>query len=462
MPDDLRTTLERHGQGHLLDGVEVLDDRTRGRLLERLATVDWAELAAPVAAPAATVVEPPEVVTLAERELRGEALAALGDSALRAGRVALLVVAGGQSTRLGLAGPKGCFPIAPLSGKTIYQLQAEKVVALSRRIGRPVPLLVMTSPATDADTRAAFAEHHRFGLAEHQVRFLVQGTVPSVDREGRALLAAPGVLFESPDGHGGVFTALVASGELDRLRAERIAHLVYFQVDNLLARLDDPVLVGLADERRADVVSKVLRKRDPDEKVGNLVRSGGRDRVVEYTELSPEQTRARSADGELVYRWASPALHAWSVEFLGRLAERGYRPPLHRSAKPLRAWQDGELRDVDGWKLERFVFDLIPEAERSVALEIRREEEFAPVKNASGADSPATAIELTERLFAQWLEAAGVRVALPDGAHLEISPLYAATREQLQTRWDGRLDEVAGDLYLEDGLTLGLPENARA
>ncbi|MDQ3823270.1 MAG: UTP--glucose-1-phosphate uridylyltransferase, partial [Actinomycetota bacterium] len=365
------------------------------------------------------------------------------------GRAAVLVVAGGQGTRLGFAGPKGCFPLAPHSRKPIYRLQAEKVVSLSRRVERDVPFLVMTSPATDRATREFFSAQRDFGLAEGQARFFVQGTVPSLDREGRALLAEPGVLLENPDGHGGMFEALVASGNLDRLRGDGVEWIVYLQVDNVLAPVDDPDLVGLAALERADVVTKVLEKTHPDEKVGHLVRVGGRDRVVEYTELSPEQTRAREPDGSLVYRWGSPAMHCWSVEFLARLAERGFRLPLHRSAKPLRAWVDGAVREVPGFKHERFVFDLVPEAERSLGLEIDRGAEFAPVKNAEGEDSPATAVEAMHRAYVSWLEAAGVRVATPPGALVEISPLFAATRVQFLERWDGRRDEVERDLYLE-------------
>jgi UDP-N-acetylglucosamine/UDP-N-acetylgalactosamine diphosphorylase len=177
------------------------------------------------------------------------------------------------------------------------------------------------------------------------------------------------------------------------------------------------------------------------------VRVRERDRIVEYTELTPEQTRAPGPDGRPIYRWGSPAMHAWSVEFFARLAERGYRPPLHRSKKPLKAWLDGAVRDVDGFKHERFVFDLVAEAERSVGLEIDRGAEFAPVKNAEGSDSPATASDLVRRQHVSWLEAAGVRVA--DGASVEISPLFAATREQFLERWDGRIDRLEGELYLE-------------
>ena len=445
--EPLRADLRRFGQEHLLDGVAGLDPVGRERFLARLAEVDWGELAAPAEPPAPAEVEPPRVLTREELAGRRDALAAAGEEAYRAGRVAVLMVAGGQGTRLGWDGPKGTFPLGPHSGKTIYAWQAEKVAGVSRRVGRAVPLLVLTSPATDEDTRAFFAAHD-LGLEAGQLRLFRQGTVPTLGRDGRALLAAPGELLENPDGHGGVFPALVASGELARLRAEGVEQLVYVQVDNVLAPVDDPVLVGLALAERADVVTKVMEKARPDEKVGHLVTAGGHDRIVEYTELTPEDTRRRTAGGELVYRWGSPALHAWSVGFLARLAERGYRPPLHRSAKPATAWLDGELRELDAWKSERFVFDLISEAERSVGLEIDRAAEFAPVKNADGDDSPATAVELASRQYVGWLRAAGVEVDLPPGDLVEVSPLLAATREQFLVRWDGRVERLARGAYL--------------
>jgi UDP-N-acetylglucosamine/UDP-N-acetylgalactosamine diphosphorylase len=383
----LRRDLARVGQEHLLEGVDALSAERRERFLARLAEIDWDELAHPAEPPPVEDVAPPRVVTLAERAERHAELLAAGEDAYGAGRVAVLVVAGGQGTRL--------------------------------------------------------------GLAPGQLRLFTQGTVPSVDRDGRALLAAPGVLLENPDGHGGVFQALVRSGELERLRREGVTTIVYVQVDNVLAPVDDPELVGLAALERADVVTKVLPKAHPDEKVGHLVRVGERDRIVEYTELTPAETRATTPDGELLYRWGSPAMHAWSVEFLARLADRGYRPPLHRSAKPLQAWLDGEVREVEGWKHERFVFDLVPEAEVSVGMEIDRDAEFAPVKNADGADSPATAVELAHRQYVSWLGDAGVAVDLDPDERVEISPLLGATRRQFLERWDGRFDRLDTGAYLE-------------
>jgi UDP-N-acetylglucosamine/UDP-N-acetylgalactosamine diphosphorylase len=441
----LAETLARHGQSHLLEHAKTLDAATQQAFLKRLGDIDWAEMAHPAEAIAVDRVSRSQVLDQAERARRTAELSAIGEDCLKAGQVAVLMVAGGQGTRLGSSAPKGCFTIAPHSGKSIYQLQAEKVLSLSRRVGRAVPFLVMTSPATDTETRQFFAAHGNFGLAAGQARFFSQGTVPSLDQQGRALLAAPGKLLENPDGHGGCHTALVASGNLAQLAREGVRHIVYIQVDNILAPVDDAVLVGLAESAQADVVSKVLEKAHPDEKLGHLVKVAGRDRIVEYTELTPEQTRLKYPEGDVIYRWGSPAMHCWSVPFLDRLAKRGYKLPLHRSKKPLKSWPT----ETTGWKSERFMFDLVPEAERSVGVVIERGSEFAPVKNAQGDDSPATAVQLASDMYAAWLRKAGVRVELPAKALIEISPLFAATEAQFLAAWDRRVATITGDYYLE-------------
>jgi len=451
MPDPfaLAETLTQHGQGHLLTHLQSLDAAARETFAERLADIDWAEMQHHAEPPTLESVGGSRVITMAERSQRSADLIATGEAAYRAGQVAVLMVAGGQGTRLGSSAPKGCFTIAPHSGKSIYQLQAEKVLSLSRRIGRAVPFLIMTSPMTDAETREFVMAHGFFGLMPEQVRFFSQGTVPSLDLHGRALLAAPGKLLENPDGHGGCFTALVKSGNLERLHREGVTQIIYIQVDNILVPVDDAELVGLAVREKTDVITKVLEKAHPDEKVGHLVKVGASDRIIEYTEVTPEQARTTNAQGELVYRWGSPAMHCWSVAFLNRLTKQGYKIPLHRSAKPLKAWSNGEITEVKGWKSERFIFDLIPEATVSIGMHIDRDGEFAPVKNATGADSPATAVELAHRQYAAWLSAAGVTVATPPAARIEISPLFAATKAQLLARWDQRVKSITGDYYLE-------------
>ncbi len=455
----LAETLAKFDQSHLLTGVADLAQAEREAYLARLAAIDWEEQRHHSTPPPMGAVGPSRVVDFAERARREAEFTRVGEAAYRAGAVAVLMVAGGQGTRLGSSAPKGCFALAPHSGKSIYQLQAEKVLSLSRRIGRAVPFLVMTSPMTDAETREFFAAHNDFGLAPGQARFFSQGTVPSLDQQGRALLARPGKLLENPDGHGGCFTALVKSGNLAALRQQGVRQIVYIQVDNILAPVDDALLVGLAEVESADAITKVLEKAHPDEKVGHLVKvaaadgAGSHDVIIEYTEVTPEQTRSKSATGELNYRWGSPAMHCWSVAFLGRLTDQGYRIPLHRTAKPLKAWSPGTppgtVSEIKGWKNERFIFDLIPEAKVSLGLAIDRDAEFAPVKNKDGTDSPASANDLAHRQYVAWLTAAGVKVDLPANARIEISPLFAATKAQFLARWDHRISAVSGDYYLE-------------
>lgn len=448
---DLAERLHAVAQQHLLDGLADLDERQQQRFLDAVTAVDWQELAHPLSPPEHAAVAPARVIDLDERARRAQELRAAGDAAYAAGKVAVLMVAGGMGSRLGFSGPKGCYEIGAHSGKSIYQIQAEKVLDCSRRCGHDIPFLLMTSPVTDEETRDFFIANGNFGLSMQQVRFFSQGTVPSLDADGTALLAGPGELLTNPDGHGGCFTALVASGELARLQEAGIEHLVYIQVDNILAPVDDSILVGVAECESADVVTKVLDKAHPDEKVGHLVRCGDHDLIIEYTELSPEETRLRDADGNLIYRWGSPAMHSWRVSFLSRLAQENFRPPLHRSRKPLKAWSmDQGQHEVEGWKNERFIFDLIPQAATSVGLAIERSDEFAPVKNAQGDDSADSARRLASDAYARWFAQADVAVALQDHELIEISPRYAGTCERFLQRWDGSLERVSGDYYLED------------
>lgn len=203
--------------------------------------------------------------------------------------MAVLLVAGGQGSRLGFEHPKGMFPIGPVSNKTLFQIHAEKVLALQRRYGRLVPFLIMTSPATDAETRDFFRQQKYFGLAPDEVWFFCQGTMPALDMaSGRLLMEAPGRLFLSPNGHGGTLTALADSGLLDRLRNQGIREVFYFQVDNPLIKVADPVFLGHHLGQRAEVSARIVPKEGPTDRLGNLVLVDGRCTMIEYSDLPLE------------------------------------------------------------------------------------------------------------------------------------------------------------------------------
>jgi UDP-N-acetylglucosamine/UDP-N-acetylgalactosamine diphosphorylase len=461
VPPDLMHRLKRHGQEHVLLGWEDLDAPARSALANQLAGIDLDEIDRLYA-----VRDKPAVVPTADRlaPIPTETEAAidaptirLGHEALGRGELAVLLVAGGQGTRLGCDKPKGMFPIGPVSNKTLFQVHADKVFALGRRYGRPVPFLVMTSPATHADTTAYFAEQNYFGLGRENVYFFQQGTMPAVDiATGRLLLEAPGVLFSSPNGHGGTITALYETGVLDEIARRGVRHVFYFQVDNPLVKIGDPVFLGRHIALRSEASSKAIAKAYPKEKMGVLALIDGRCGIVEYSDLPDDLAHRTDREGRLVYRAGSPAIHLFDLEFLRRVTYGVHRLPFHVARKKVGHVDTNGQRvcptTENALKFETFVFDALPMADRWLVMEAPREEEFSPVKNATGVDSPVTAKVAIANLAGAWLEKAGVRVARNAEGNvaepLEISPRFALDADELAARvWPGRV--VDGPLYLE-------------
>jgi UDP-N-acetylglucosamine/UDP-N-acetylgalactosamine diphosphorylase len=416
--------LRRAGQEHVVEHARRLPAARAEPFLLAAAAHPWEALVAAALAPPrapSPALRPPVALTLKRQRSEGgleRRLAAAGEALIAAGRVATLLLAGGQGTRLGHDGPKGTFPFGPEPDRTLYRILGERVAAASRRAGMPVPLLVMTASDTEAATRDAFGRAGTWGLVPGQVRFLRQGELPVLDLEGRALLAAPGALALAPDGHGGAVEALVASGALADLVAAGVEVLTTFHVDNPLARPLDPVTIGWMTERRARAVGKAVRKATPREKVGVFARDlEGRTQVVEYSELPEEGAFEELSLGSI-------GLHAFSLAWLSKLvAEPGFALPLHRALKRVPALlPDGRTETPaapNAWKLERFLFDLFPLAGRVEVHEVERAREFAPVKNAEGDDSPATARALVDAEVRRRLRAGG----RPEPATPSLRPL---------------------------------------
>ena len=380
---------------------------------------------------------------------------AAGEDLLRQGKVAALVVAGGQGTRLGFDAPKGCFPICPISQNSLFQLHAESILAMGRRYGRPVPLYVMTSGATDALTQDYFVRNHFFGLDHDDVRFFVQPMLPALTADGRLVLEDRGCVLMSPNGHGGTLGALRDSGMLDDMERRGVEEVSYFQVDNPLIRQVDPLFVGYHRLAGAQMSSKAIPKRDPEEKLGAFGRQDGRVVIVEYSDLTKEQMYRRRPDGSLVFGLGSPAMHVISVAFVKRMTGGDLALPFHVAEKAQPVVDDsGDVVQPQGKnirKFETFIFDALRFAGASIIMEVRREDEFSPVKNATGEDSPATARRDMITRWAGWLSAAGFAVPRAANgqvsAEIEISPLYALDAQDLRARMpDGR--PADGQLYL--------------
>lgn len=462
VPPDLRQLLRDFGQEHVLAWWDRIDDAERSGLIEQLQAIDFALLKHLYAHGARSFALPPrEKIVPAPVERLGsnrEEERQLGSACLDRGTVAVLVVAGGQGSRLGFEHPKGMFPVGPVTGKSLFQIHAEKVLALRRRHHKPVPFLVMTSHATDDETRQFFAQHRSFGLPPEEVHFFRQGTMPALDlATGRLILEAPGRLFTSPNGHGGTLTGLADGGLLDRLRQQGIEQVFYFQVDNPLVKVADPVFLGHHLKARAEVSSKAVAKLGPTDKLGNLITVDDQCTIIEYIDLPEDLAKQTNADGHL-HVWAgSPAIHIFSVEFLTRVTQGDTRIPFHVAKKKV-PYLDEQGRLIqpareNALKFEMFVFDVLPMARRWTIVETTRAEEFEPLKNATGPDSPESVSLAQINLAAAWLETAGLAVPRqPDGTvavPLEISPLFALDAEEFRRKVPVNL-KITGPMYFPE------------
>lgn len=452
------------GQEQVFQHWEDLDAGERRSLLDQIASIDFPEFVRLVreglgdahagAAPTRELA-PAEMIPLpappGRHEERDRARSA-GLAALARGEVGIFLVAGGQGTRLGFEGPKGCLPILPITGASLFQHFAEKIAALGRRVGRRLPWFIMTSQTNDAETRAFFREHGSFGLSPDDIHFRRQAMLPVVDPErGKILLGAPSELLLSPNGHGGAVRVIQElRPELERLG---VRALFYHQVDNPLVTMADPELIGYHLLRDSQFSSKAVAKADPAEKVGVFCREGNRMRVVEYTELGERERHARGEDGLLAFRAGNIATHVISTEFVA--GAEPFAMPYHIARKAVRHLAGGRIitsATPNSVRFESFIFDVLPRARNPVVLEADRAREFAPVKNAEGENSPAATRRALVAVWAEWLEGAGVEIprdAKGDPRHpIEISPLVADSAEELAAALRDRPVDPRGEILL--------------
>jgi UDP-N-acetylglucosamine/UDP-N-acetylgalactosamine diphosphorylase len=386
---------------------------------------------------------------------------ATGQAALRAGRVAAFTVAGGQGTRLGYDGPKGTFPVTPLKQKPLFQVFAEKILAAGKRYGKPLHWFIMTSHANHAATESFFQEHSFFGLDPARVHFFRQGRMPAVNFEGKILLDTKCSIALSPDGHGGSLRALQRSGSLDLMQREGIDTLSYFQVDNPLVRCIDPAFIGWHLARKSEMSSKTVTKAYAEEKVGHFCVQNGKLVVVEYSDLPIEMQRETDPHGQLRYIAGSIAIHILDRDFVRRMASggEGVALPFHRADKKIPTVDANgtptKPEKPNGVKFEMFVFDAVPFARNPIVIETLRKDDFSPVKNADGVDSPKTCRDDQLRQFARWLKANGASVEVDETglppATIEVSPLFGYDEDSFAESWRALSPkpEMGDGLYLE-------------
>jgi putative uridylyltransferase len=347
---------------------------------------------------------------------------ATGRDLLDEGKVGFFTVAGGQGTRLGYDGPKGCYPLPVPSRMPLFAWFAECVRAASRRHRTKLPWVIMVSAANEEVTLDHFCAHDWFGL-EGSVRFVRQRMLPAVDDDGRILLASRSSIALSPNGHGGSIDALADGGALQWFEECGVEVVSYFQVDNPLLNPADPAFLGFHRLGGWEMGAKVVLKSHPLERAGVVALADGKPAIVEYTELPEDLARATDAGGRLLYGLGNIAAHTLSMSFLRRMAGAGL--PYHVARKKIPTLDaSGEPLTVMGRKFETFIFDAIPAAEGFFAFLTERSEEFAPLKNAKGDDSPETVARALENRTREWFRRAGKPLD-PGRAVPEITPFVA-------------------------------------
>ena len=455
---EARELLGDNGQEQVVHFWDQLDDSSQVNLLAQIETIDFASvkvmqnLLKNKDIPVVDKEFEPAPAIDCNAEERATAVE-VGEKLLCTGKVGVLLVAGGQGTRLGFDGPKGSFLLGPISNNSLFAIHAGKIAALERKYNTKVPFYIMTSQANDAATRAFFEENDYFGLKRERVMFFIQGMWPALTPDGKIILDRQDHIFMSPDGHGGLLSALDVRGVITDMETRGLNTVFFFQVDNPLVEIADPAFIGVHYESGSELSVKVCAKRDPDEGLGVVVERGGRNAVVEYTEFTDEQKNERLPDGELRYKYGSVAIHLFSVDFLKQ--ESVASLPLHVAHKKVpHCNDDGDIiksLEPNAYKFEKFIFDALPHAEQSLNVVFAREDEFSPVKNADGADSPVTAQCDMMLKFARWMEACGVTVPRDaDGGllyKLEIDPCYALGVDDLKNKLPPEFT-IDGDLFL--------------
>jgi UDP-N-acetylglucosamine/UDP-N-acetylgalactosamine diphosphorylase len=349
----------------------------------------------------------------------------LGIEALKEGKVGALLVAGGQGTRLGHNGPKGSFNIGLPSKKSLFQLQCERLLNLSKKAERDIPWYIMTSPENHNDTIAFFKNNNYFGYKEEYIKFFKQGVMPSIDDEGKILFSTKSEISTSPSGNGGCFSSLETTGMLEEINNRGIQWLFLYGVDNALVRVVDPYFIGFTIKSGELAASKVVSKMNANEKVGVLCYKNGHPSIVEYTELSPEMMEQRDNDGNLIYDNANILNHVFHIDFITKILQMNL--PFHVAHKKIS--YINELGDnvmpekPNGYKFECFLFDIFSKLSGMAALKVKREDEFAPVKNSNGEDSPKTASDLILNMHKRWLINKGVDCNILNDKIVEVSPL---------------------------------------
>ncbi len=391
--NEAKKILSEYNQEHILSYYHELSEKEKNSLLRQIELTDFSVLNDLINKNEKNgkrgFIEPLGAVTIQEIEKYREIFLNTGIEAIKAGKVAAVMLAGGQGTRLGFNSPKGMFNIGENKELYIFQCQINNLLDVVKLTGKCIPLYIMTSEKNNSETIDFFEKNNFFGYDRNYVKFFIQDMAPSVDFNGKILMESKSEMAVSPNGNGGWFSSIVRAGFLDEIRNNGIEWINVFAVDNVLQRIADPMFVGAVISSGMMSGSKVVSKVSPDERVGVLCLEDGRPSIVEYYEMTDEMRIRVNENGELSYKYGVILNYLFNVNKAVEILNN--KLPIHIVEKKIPYMnEDGILvtpEKPNGYKFETLVLDMVHMQDSCLSFEVIRNKEFAPVKNAVGTDS---------------------------------------------------------------------------
>ena len=408
--EECKSKLKKYGQEHVLNHYPILDEIHKNELLDQINNIDFELINHLYQNTRKEEKEKEDKITpieyLDKYKLYDDYkyYENIGKKAIKEGKLVAVTMAGGQGTRLGHNGPKGTYDIGLNSHKSLFELLCDHLKEEGKKYGVTIPWFIMTSRENYKATVEFFEKNRYFGYQKDKnIFFFIQGELPMIDTEGKILIGEDGLIKQAADGHGGIYESLVKSGMTEKMKQMGIQWVFIGGVDNCLVKMVDPVLMGIAIDKGVTVACKSVVKANPQEKVGVFCRRNGKPNVIEYSEITEEMAQEKDEKGELYYGESHILCNLFSIDAIERM---GANPlPYHVAYKKATYInKEGELVIPDSpnaYKFEAFLFDAFGEVDDMAVLRVKREEEFAPVKNADsvGVDCPKTARELYRKFY---------------------------------------------------------------
>ena len=397
-------TLAKYGQEQLLDEYNRLTDKKEKQdFLDSILTIDFNQVktlyenSKEKPSFMDSKIEPIDYTDkskLSKEEY--EKYKAIGEKKIKEGKLAVVTMAGGQGTRLGHSGPKGTYDLGLDTHKSIFEILTDTLNEARKKYEVDIPWYIMTSEENNKPTVEFFKQHNFFGYPEKCVTFFKQGKLPMLSTDGKILIDENGKIKEAADGHGGIFQSMLRDGVIYDMKARGIEWVFIGGVDNVLVKPVDAVLIGLAEDKKVLAAGKSLVKANPQEKVGVFCKRNGKPSVIEYSEITPEMAAETNENGELKYGESHILCNLFNIKAIEKISQMNL--PYHIAFKKAKYIDNnGNLVVPDkpnAYKFESFLFDAFESLDELAIMRVKREEEFAPVKNAEGVDSPETARKL--------------------------------------------------------------------